>query len=87
MGKEQSSLSLLVTFFYFQVWVKEYPLYITHLGLFRYLCMDQVEDASNSNQLDGALPNYLYYDNVRNFLVAVEDMGLPAFEAPALEQV
>ncbi|KAG0554696.1 hypothetical protein KC19_12G111500 [Ceratodon purpureus] len=46
----------------------------------------KVEDPSNPSQLDGALPNYLYYDNVRNFLVAVEDMGLPAFEASALEQ-
>jgi len=49
--------------------------------------MDQVDDPGNSNQLDGALPNYLYYDNVRNFLLAVEDMGLPAFEASDLEKV
>ena len=37
---------------------------------------------------DGAaLYAYQYFENVRNFLVAVEEMGLPTFEASDLEQV
>ncbi|CAL0320953.1 unnamed protein product [Lupinus luteus] len=37
---------------------------------------------------DGAaLSVYQYFENVRNFLVAVEEMGLPTFEASDLEQV
>ncbi|KAK7269399.1 hypothetical protein RIF29_22125 [Crotalaria pallida] len=36
---------------------------------------------------DGAaLSVYQYFENVRNFLVAVEEMGLPTFEASDLEQ-
>ena len=33
------------------------------------------------------LPAYQYFENVRNFLVAVEDLKLPAFEASDLERV
>jgi hypothetical protein len=40
-----------------------------------------------SNHLDGAQSAYQYFENVRNFLVAVEEMGLPSFEASDLEQV
>lgn len=37
---------------------------------------------------DGAaLSAYQYFENVRNFLVAVQEMGLPTFEASDLEQV
>lgn len=37
---------------------------------------------------DGAaLMAYQYFENVRNFLVAVEELGLPTFEASDLEQV
>ena len=37
---------------------------------------------------DGAaLSAYQYFENVRNFLVAMEEMGLPTFEASDLEQV
>lgn len=37
---------------------------------------------------DGAaLSAFQYFENVRNFLVAVEEMGLPTFEASDLEQV
>lgn len=37
---------------------------------------------------DGAaLSAYQYFENVRNFLVAVEEMGMPTFEASDLEQV
>ncbi|XP_043723345.1 kinesin-like protein KIN-14L [Telopea speciosissima] len=33
-----------------------------------------------------SLPAYQYFENVRNFLVAVEELKLPAFEASALER-
>lgn len=37
---------------------------------------------------DGAaLMAYQYFENVRNFLNAVEELGLPTFEASDLEQV
>lgn len=37
---------------------------------------------------DGAaLSAYQYFENVRNFLVIAEEMGLPTFEASDLEQV
>jgi kinesin family protein C2/C3 len=37
---------------------------------------------------DGAaLSAFQYFENLRNFLVAVEEMGLPTFEASDLEQV
>lgn len=37
---------------------------------------------------DGAaLSAFQYFENVRNFLVAVQEMGLPTFEASDLEQV
>lgn len=35
---------------------------------------------------DGARSSYQYFENVRNFLVAVEEMGLPSFEVSDLEQ-
>ncbi len=34
-----------------------------------------------------ALSAFQYFENVRNFLVAVEELGLPTFEASDLEQV
>lgn len=37
---------------------------------------------------DGAaLSAFQYFENVRNFLVAVQEIGLPTFEASDLEQV
>jgi kinesin family protein C2/C3 len=33
------------------------------------------------------LPAYQYFENVKNFLVAVEELRLPAFEASDLERV
>ena len=37
---------------------------------------------------DGApLSAFQYFENVRNFLVAIQDMGFPTFEASDLEQV
>lgn len=33
------------------------------------------------------LPAYQYFENVRNFLVSVEDLKLPSFEASDLERV
>jgi hypothetical protein len=46
-----------------------------------------VEIPPLSSHLDGAQSAYQYFENVRNFLVAVEEMGLPSFEASDLEQV
>ena len=48
-----------------------------------------VESPADSAVLpDGAaLSAYQYFENVRNFLVAAEEMGLPTFEASDLEQV
>lgn len=37
---------------------------------------------------DGApLSAFQYFENVRNFLVAVQEIGVPTFEASDLEQV
>lgn len=37
---------------------------------------------------DGAaLSAYQYFENVRNFLVGLQELGLPSFEASDLEQV
>lgn len=37
---------------------------------------------------DGApLSAFQYFENVRNFLVAIQEMGFPTFEASDLEQV
>lgn len=37
---------------------------------------------------DGAaLSAYQYFENVRNFLVAAQELGIPSFEASDLEQV
>jgi hypothetical protein len=39
-------------------------------------------------QADGAaLSAFQYFENVRNFLVAAQEIGLPCFEASDLEQV
>lgn len=47
-----------------------------------------VESPDSALVPDGAaLSAYQYFENVRNFLVAVQDMGLPTFEASDLEQV
>lgn len=48
-----------------------------------------VESPNDSTLVpDGAaLSAYQYFENVRNFLVAVEEMALPTFEASDLEQV
>ncbi|KAI3460781.1 hypothetical protein Pfo_017444 [Paulownia fortunei] len=47
-----------------------------------------VESPCDSTHVpDGAaLSAYQYFENVRNFLVAVEEMGMPTFEASDLEQ-
>ncbi|KAH7838800.1 hypothetical protein Vadar_031319 [Vaccinium darrowii] len=46
-----------------------------------------VESPDSALIPDGAaLSAYQYFENVRNFLVAVQDMGLPTFEASDLEQ-
>ncbi|XAR52669.1 Minus-end-directed kinesin ATPase [Bertholletia excelsa] len=45
-----------------------------------------IEAPSIINQDGAALSAFQYFENVRNFLVAVEEMGLPTFEASDLEQ-
>jgi hypothetical protein len=41
-----------------------------------------------ADSVDGAaLSAFQYFENVRNFLVAAQDIGLPCFEASDLEQV
>lgn len=40
-----------------------------------------------ANHLDGPQSALQYFENVRNFLVAVEEIGLPSFEVSDLEQV
>ena len=50
----------------------------------------QVVESSSDAVLvpDGsALSAFQYFENVRNFLVAVKEMGMPTFEASDLEQV
>ena len=48
-----------------------------------------VEGASDSVvTADGAaLSAFQYFENVRNFLVALEELGLPSFEASDLDMV
>lgn len=48
-----------------------------------------VESPSDAELVpDGAaLSAFQYFENIRNFLVAVEEMGMPTFEASDLEQV
>ncbi|KAJ7546715.1 hypothetical protein O6H91_08G051300 [Diphasiastrum complanatum] len=45
-----------------------------------------VENPPPSSPADRALSAYQYFENVRNFLVALDDLGLPSFEASDLEQ-
>ncbi|KAJ4954285.1 hypothetical protein NE237_011068 [Protea cynaroides] len=47
-----------------------------------------VENPSDAvNVLDrAALSAFQYFENVRNFLIVVEEMGLPTFEASDLDQ-
>lgn len=55
-----------------------------------YLLLDQVVESPSDAILvaDGApLSAFQYFENVRNFLVAIHDLGLPTFEASDLEQV
>ena len=47
-----------------------------------------VNPGDTVQQPDGAaLSAYQYFENVRNFLVAVQEIDLPTFEASDLEQV
>lgn len=51
------------------------------------VCGQVVSKPTLPNHLDGAQLAFQYFENVRNFLLAVEDMGLPSFEVSDLEQV
>lgn len=57
------------------------------ISLFMSLCGQVVTKPTLSNHLDGAQSVFQYFENVRNFLLAVEEMGLPSFEVSDLEQV
>lgn len=59
------------------------------LTIIVYVYCKVVEAPSDIDNIpDGAaLSVYQYFENVRNFLVTVEGMGLPTFEASDLEQV
>ncbi|KAJ7561853.1 hypothetical protein O6H91_03G044200 [Diphasiastrum complanatum] len=45
-----------------------------------------VESPASLSASDGALSAYQHFENVRNFLVAVEELKLPSFEASDLDQ-
>ena len=82
----------------FQVFViKPEDMILTHFVSYGSICFDWfiyvalcgqvVSNPTLSNHLDGAQSAFQYFENVRNFLVAVEEMGLPSFEVSDLEQV
>ncbi|KAL9261632.1 Kinesin-like protein [Drosera capensis] len=49
--------------------------------------LEVVESPHDCNLVpDGALSAYQYFENVRNFLVAAQEIGVPTFEASDLEQ-
>lgn len=60
---------------------------ILFLGSLVLFCAQVVVNAVLSNHPDGAQSAFQYFENVRNFLVAIEEMGLPSFEVSDLEQV
>jgi len=62
-----------------------YPVltFIGHLDL----CCQVVEKPCDSGIIPDAATAYQYQENVKKFLVAVEEMGLPTFEVFDLEQV
>ena len=49
--------------------------------------MELPDSVINPDGAGCALSAFQYFEYVRNFLVAVEEMGLPTFEASDLEQV
>ena len=65
-----------------------FPVSLTWFDFGKHLKI--VENHSSSQSLtweSQPLPAYQYFENVRNFLVAVEELKLPAFEASDLERV
>ena len=58
------------------------------LGFFLKVVENNEPIASESTIWDSKpLPAYQYFENVRNFLMAVKQLKLPAFEASDLERV
>jgi len=47
----------------------------------------QVVEAPDDVADGAALSAFQYFENIRNFLVAIEEMGLPSFEASDMEKV
>ncbi|EFJ19920.1 hypothetical protein SELMODRAFT_109778 [Selaginella moellendorffii] len=48
--------------------------------------VSRVVESCSSSPADGALSAYQYFENVRNFLVAMEDLSIPTFDASDLEE-
>ena len=64
--------------------------YLLLCYVFKLISFSQVVESPCDAALipDGAaLSAFQYFENVRNFLVAVQEMGIPTFEASDLEQV
>ena len=61
---------------------------VTILSLWLHLKVVEIQLPLQSFNLEmRPLPAYQYFENVRNFLVAVDELKLPAFEASDLERV
>lgn len=53
-----------------------------------FVSLDSLQVVESSASIpDGAYTAFQYFENLRNFCVAIEEMGLPTFEASDLEQV
>jgi hypothetical protein len=64
--------------------------YVVTVPVVPRACMQVVVNTAADSvlQADGAaLSAFQYFENVRNFLVAAQEIGLPCFEASDLEQV
>lgn len=67
------------------------PFFFT-ISVFGYVAtkLTQVVEAPNDplvNQEGAALSAFQYFENLRNFLVVVEEMGIPTFEVSDFEKV
>lgn len=80
------SLSLAFSFFYSSPFSHHKCLH--HFVMLFFLKVVDNQVAAQSFTWDSQpLPAYQYFENVRNFLVAAEELKLPAFEASDLERV
>lgn len=79
-----SQIHIWVCCFLVSICIKIFSLLISHK-----IYSQVVESPCDSALIpDGAaLSAFQYFENVRNFLVAIQEMGVPTFEASDLEQV